>query len=81
MLPSLKIDEVNLKNKSGLCNGVLKMPEGINLMNNEELVLFSECDIYLNCVFYPSGNLYRIFKSDDENHLYNHLLKINEVKK
>jgi len=53
--------------------GKLKLPEGLS----GELLYVGENDTYLHCFEVNSGSYYGIFKSDDENHVYHHILNLN----
>ena len=53
--------------------GKLKLPEGAS----GELLYVGEDDLYLHCFVVNSGAYYGIFKSDDDNHIYQHILKLN----
>jgi len=53
--------------------GKLKLPEGYV----GELLYVGEDDLYLHCFLVDSGGYYGIFKSDDESHIYQHVLKLN----
>ena len=53
--------------------GKLNLPEGVS----GELLYVGEDDEYLHCFGMDSGAYYGIWKSDDENHLYQHVLKLN----
>ena len=58
--------------KSGIKIGKLKLPSGAT----GHLVAVGENETYLHC-FYSSGVYLGVYKSDDENHLYQHILKLN----
>jgi hypothetical protein len=60
---------------SGLEMGPLELPEGMSFEG--DLILFGENAKYLHCVISGSGAYYGVFKSEDEDHMYRHLLLIN----
>ena len=60
---------------SGISAGVLKLPEGVEV--DGELLAVGENDQYLHCFITGTGSYYGIFKSEDENHIYQHLLELN----
>ena len=55
--------------------GPLKLPDGVTVCG--ELVAFGENDMFLHCICSGSGAYYGVFKSDDTEHLYQHLLRLN----
>jgi len=60
---------------SGIERGILKMPDS----SMPPLIAVGENEIYLHC-FTQTGDYWGVFKSDDENHLYQHLLRLNTRK-
>jgi len=62
-------------NHSGIPCGILKLPKDVII--DGELLAVGENETYLHCFITGSGNYYGIFKSDDENHIYQNLLKLN----
>lgn len=61
-------------NRSKL-KGPLKLPDGLTFAG--QLIAIGEDDDYLHCIISESGGYYGVLKSADENHLYQHLLKLN----
>jgi hypothetical protein len=59
----------------GVKRGILKLPEGANV--NGDLIAVGENETYLHCFISGCGAYYGIYKSDDENHLYQHILRLN----
>lgn len=59
----------------GVKRGILKLPEGVSV--NGDLIAVGENESYLHCFISGSGAYYGIYKSDDENHLYQHILGLN----
>ena len=70
-----KIENALTVNRSGIPSGKLVLPEGLTV--DGDLIAFGECDMYLHCVISGSGEYYGIFKSEDKNHLYQHILNLN----
>lgn len=68
-------DQLDRKLHSGLKKGAIKLPEGI--IANGDLILVGENEAYLHCFISGSWDYYGIWKSDDENHLYQHILRLN----
>ena len=62
-------------NHSGLKTGPLKLPDDVAV--NGQLILVGEIDQYLQCFISGSGTYYAVLKSEDENHLYQHILRLN----
>lgn len=60
---------------SGIKKGILKLPEGVSV--NGDLIAVGENDAYLHCFISGTWDYYGIWKSDDENHLYQHILRLN----
>ena len=58
---------------SGIERGPLKMPEG----SSGVLIAFGEDELYLHTIIADTGDYYGVYKSDDENHIYNHLRNLN----
>lgn len=61
--------------ESGIQRGPLKLPEGAVVKG--ELVAFGEDESFLHCVISGTGDYYGVFKSEDDNHLYQHLKALN----
>ncbi len=59
----------------GVRRGVLKLPEGASV--NGDLIAVGENENYLHCFISGCGGYYGIYKSNDENHLYQHILRLN----
>lgn len=78
MLLNLEVKDCSVSNPSGLKSGPLTLPRDI-LAIIGELIAFGESDRYLHCVISGTGTYYGVFKSDDENHLYQHILRLNLV--
>jgi hypothetical protein len=62
---------------SGLRSGPLILPEGVSV--DGSLILFAEDETYLHCVLSVTGAYYGVFKSNDKNHMYQQLLKVNPL--
>lgn len=60
---------------SGINPGILKLPDGVEI--NGELLAVGENNEYLHCFITGTGSYYGVFKSDDKNHIYQHLLALN----
>ena len=61
---------------SGIERGKLKIPGDIKIEDGIDLIAVGEDEIYLHC-FFTSGDYLGVYKSDDENHIYQHLLRLN----
>lgn len=61
----------------GIPYGVLNLPEGVSV--DGDLIVFGEDELYLHCVISGSGGYYGVFKSNDDNHIYQQLLKLNTL--
>jgi len=59
----------------GVKRGILKLPEGASV--DGDLIAVGENENYLHCFISGSGAYYGIYKSDDENHFYQHILRLN----
>lgn len=59
----------------GVKSGILKLPEGVSV--DGDLIAVGENETYLHCFISGRWSYYGIFKSDDENHLYQHILRLN----
>lgn len=70
---NIDILEGEIINPSGLLPGLLNTPKEFDA----NLVLFGENDIYLHCIT-PKGGLLSVHKSEDSNHVYQHILKANK---
>jgi len=69
-------------NASNINLGPLKFPKGMSV--DGDLIAIGENDKYLHCIISGTGMYYGVFKSDDPDHLYQHLKRLNtgiEVKK
>ena len=64
-------------NRSAIQCGPLKLPDGVSVCG--ELVAFGENDTFLHCICSGNGAYYGVFKSDDTEHLYQHLLLLNSA--
>jgi len=62
--------------KSNIPKGPLKLPKDMSV--DGELIAVGENDMYLHCFISGGGQYLGVFKSDEENHLYQHLLKLNK---
>lgn len=63
--------------ESGIPRGKLTLPEGATV--DGELIAFGEDELYLHCVVSETGNYYGVFKSIDDNHLYQRLVELNRA--
>lgn len=61
--------------RSRIQRGPLTLPEGANI--DGQLIAFGENDGYLHCIVSGNGNYYGVFKSEDQNHLYQRLVELN----
>ena len=66
-----------IKTTSGIKIGPLKLPEGMSTNTIGGLVAFGEDKKYLHCILSATGSYYGVFKSPDENHMYQRLLELN----
>jgi len=55
--------------------GPLILPEYMSV--DGEMIFVGENDTHLHCFFSSTGQYHGVFKSEDENHMYQHLLKLN----
>lgn len=58
---------------SGIERGLLNTGEYID----NELIVVGENEEYLHCFDIKTGSYFGVFKSNDKNHIYQHLLKLN----
>ena len=75
MLGKMTVKSASGASDSGIKPGPLNLPNGASV--NGKLIAFAEDDAYLHCVIEPEGTYYGVFKSEDKNHLYQRLLKLN----
>lgn len=64
----------NIKH-SGIQAGTLKLPEGFSASGGG-LIAVGENEMYLHC-FMADGTYCGVFKSNEKDHLYQHLLALN----
>jgi hypothetical protein len=61
---------------SGVKRGKLKLPDQIKIEDGGDLIAVGEDEIYLHC-FFTSGDYLGVYKSDDKDHMYQHILRLN----
>jgi hypothetical protein len=61
---------------SGVQRGKLKLPEQIKIESGGDLIAVGEDEDYLHC-FFTTGDYFGFYKSDDEDHIYQHILRLN----
>jgi hypothetical protein len=61
--------------RSPIESGPLKLPDEASVLG--QLIAIGEDDRYLHCIVSVSGAYFGVFKSGDEKHLYQHLLRLN----
>lgn len=61
-------------NYSSIERGKLKLPKGIT--SESDIIAFGENEKYIHCIT-SDGNYMGIYKSNDENHIYQQILKLN----
>ena len=69
-------DFKNNPNRTTIQTGPLKLPEGTSIGDGGELIFVGENDEFLHC-FTTTGTYIGIIKSEEENHIYQHVLKLN----
>lgn len=75
-LSHVKIDFIGeLSNACGIKPGPLRIPDGCSVDGN--LIAIGEDDMYVHCIISNSGAYYGVFKSEDKNHLYREILRLN----
>ena len=69
-------DFIENPNRTAIPQGPLKLPEGMNADGG--LVFFGENDEYLHCIVAGTGQYLGVFKSEDPNHIFQYILKLND---
>jgi hypothetical protein len=69
-------DSTENAKRSPIERGPLVSPEGVNKTGGT-LIAIGENDDYLHCILSDTGEYYGVLKSDDPNHLYQHILSLN----
>lgn len=72
-----KLKDVKVKNPSGISHGPLIVPEDWAIGGDGQLIAFAEDNVYLHCVISTTGAVMSVYKSNDPNHMYQHLLSLN----
>ena len=67
---------VSDSNRSNIPRGALNLPDGFSI--NGILVAIGEDDKFLHCIASPSGNYFGISKEEEYNHLFQHILRLNQ---
>ena len=68
-----------IPNRTNLKLGPINLPDGVSVgfEGKGRLIYVGEDDAYLHCFIDDTGCYYGIFKSDDDNHIYQRILDLN----